>query len=125
MSKFMTQKLHAYIDYPVALGLIAAPFVLGIGMDNAVAFGLSIATGLAALLLTTLTNHETGLLPVVPYRYHLAVDALVGVSFVMAPFVFGFSGLDLAYYIAVGATVLAVVGLHAEENDTIIAHPAE
>ncbi|WP_299649768.1 hypothetical protein [uncultured Tateyamaria sp.] len=124
MSKFVTQKLHAYIDYPVALGLIAAPFVLGIGMDNAIAFALSIATGIAALLLTALTDHETGLLPVLPYKFHLAVDALVGAAFVAAPFLFGFTGLDMAYYLVIGSTVLAVVGLH-KGDDVIVAHPAE
>lgn len=28
----MNKTLHAYLDYPVALGLIAMPFVLGLGV---------------------------------------------------------------------------------------------
>jgi len=39
-------------------------------------------------------------------------DAAVGVLFVLAPLVFGFQGLDLAYYLVLGLTVLAVVALH-------------
>ena len=124
MPNIVTQRLHAYIDYPVALGLIAAPFVLGVGMDNAVAFALSIATGIAALLLTALTDHETGLLPVLSYRAHMAIDGLVGASFVMAPVAFGFRGLDLAYYLIVGATVLAVVTLH-KDDEAVAVQPAE
>ena len=77
MFRFVTRKMHALIDYPVALGLITMPFVLGIGMNNAAAFALSVATGIAALVLTALTDHETGLLPVLPYWVHLAVDAVV------------------------------------------------
>ncbi|WP_299044284.1 hypothetical protein [uncultured Tateyamaria sp.] len=124
MTHLVTRKLHALIDYPVALGLIAAPFLLGIGMDNAIAFTLSIATGIAALLMTAMTDHEAGLLPVLSYRAHLAIDGLVGASFVMAPLVFGFVGIDLAYYLIVGATVLAVVAAH-KEDDVPVAHPAE
>ncbi|MEL6464289.1 MAG: hypothetical protein AAFQ58_04900 [Pseudomonadota bacterium] len=124
MPQFVTRKLHALIDYPVALGLIAAPFVLGIGMDNAIAFTLSIATGIAALLMTAMTDHETGLLPVLSYRAHLAIDGLVGASFLMAPIVFGFVGIDLAYYLIVGGTVLAVVALH-KDNEVPVLHPAE
>ncbi|MEM8653949.1 MAG: hypothetical protein AAGF36_04325 [Pseudomonadota bacterium] len=124
MPQFVTRKLHALIDYPVALGLIAAPFAFGVGMDNAIAFTMSIAAGIAALLLTAMTDHETGLLPVLSYRAHLAVDGLVGASFLMAPLVFGFTGIEMAYYLIVGATVLAVVALH-KDDEVPVAHPAE
>ena len=124
MFRFVTRKMHALIDYPVALGLITMPFVLGIGMDNATAFALSVATGLAALMLTALTDHETGLLPVLPYWVHLAVDAIVGGVFVVAPFVFGFTGLDALYYWGIGGTVLTVGNLHRDDEDALI-QPAE
>jgi hypothetical protein len=47
----------------------------------------------------------------VPYPVHVAVDRLVGVIFVAAPFVFGFTGLDAAYYWVNGAAVLLVTTL--------------
>jgi hypothetical protein len=68
MFRFVTKTMHAYIDYPVALGLIVMPFILGIGNSNPVAFWLSVATGIAALLLTFLTDHNTGVVRVVPYK---------------------------------------------------------
>ena len=123
MHRLFTRKMHAYIDYPVALGLIVMPFVLGIGATNAMAFGLSIATGIAALVLTVLTDHETGLVPVLPYSLHLAVDGLVGAAFVAAPFVFGFTGFDAAYYWVLGATVLVVVSTH--KGEATATQPAE
>ncbi|WP_299152189.1 hypothetical protein [uncultured Tateyamaria sp.] len=125
MFRFMTQKMHAYIDYPVALGLIVMPFVLGIGMTNAWAFALSVFTGIAALVLTALTNHETGLMPVLPYKSHLAIDAIVGVTFVAAPFLFGFTGLDALYFWVLGATVLVVVGAHDADSTPTMIQPAE
>ena len=106
--RFVTKNLHALIDYPVAFSLIATPFLLGLGQSNAPALWLSVATGVAALLLTVLTDHQTGLIRVLPYWVHLAVDRAVGVVFVAAPFVLGFQGLDAIYYWANGLTVLLV-----------------
>jgi hypothetical protein len=58
--RFVTRKIHAYLDYPVAFSLIALPFVLGLGATNPVAMspplsclgsmGLTLSTtGLTAL----------------------------------------------------------------------------
>lgn len=111
--RFVTRTVHAYLDYPVAASLIALPFVLGIGDTNPVARWLSVVTGVAALVLTLLTNHETGVIRVVPYWFHVLVDRIVGAAFVAAALVLGFSGLDAAYYLANGAAVLIVTVLLA------------
>ena len=107
----ITRKIHAYLDYPVALSLMALPFVLSLGNGNPLAKWLAVATGVAAFILTLLTDHELGVVKVVPYPVHVAVDRLVGVIFVAAPFVFGFTGLDAAYYWVNGAAVLLVTTL--------------
>ena len=115
--RFVTRRVHAWIDYPVALCLIARPFVLGIGADNPPARWASVVTGFAALVLTLLTDHEAGVWKVLPYWFHVAVDRLVGVTFVAVPFVLGLSGLDAAYYWANAAAVLtATVLLAAPER---------
>lgn len=116
MPKFITKEIHAYLDYPVAIGLIAMPFLLGLGQLNPLALWLSVATGCAAFLLTVLTDHHLGLIRVLPYKFHLLVDGMVGLVFVAAPFVLGFSGIELSYYVVLGATVLLVVGLHKPEK---------
>ena len=118
--RFVTRKIHAYLDYPVAFSLIALPFVLGLGASNPVAKWLAVATGIAALVLTLLTNHELGVIKVVPFWFHLDVDRLVGVAFVAAPFVLSFSGLDAIYYWINGAAVLIVtVLLNAPEQEHV------
>jgi len=121
MPKFVTKAMHAYIDYPVAVALIIMPFILGIGASNPIATWLSVATGVAAFILTLLTDHETGVIKVLPYKFHLAVDLAVGIVFVVAPLVLGFTGLDMAYFMVLGATVLVVVGLHKPEEATLAA----
>ena len=105
--RFITKSIHAYfIDYPVAIVLMAAPFVLKLGQSGPVALWLSMATGVAALLLAALTDHPTGLVPVIPYWLHLWVDRAVGVVFIIAPFAFRFNGLDTWYYWVLAAAVL-------------------
>ena len=42
----------------------------------------------------------------------------------MAPFVFGFTGLDALYFWVIGGTVLTVVNLHRGDEDELV-QPAE
>ena len=115
--RFVTRQVHAWIDYPVAVSLMAMPFVLGLGAQNPIALWLSVVTGVAALVLTLLTDHESGVFRVIPYWFHVTVDRIVGLTFVAAPLVFGFGGLDAIYYFANAAAVLTVTFvLNAPEN---------
>ena len=112
--RFITKSIHAYfIDYPFAIVLIAAPFVLKLGQSGPelgqsgpVAMWLSVVVGVAALLLPAVTDHPTGLVRIIPYWLHLWVDRAVGVVFVIAPFAFKFAGLDAWYYWVLAAGVL-------------------
>ena len=113
--KFVTKKIHAYLDYPVALALITLPFILNLGGSSTMALHLSVVTGVAAFILTLLTDHQFGVYKVISYRNHLIVDAMVGVVFVLAPFVLSFTGTDALYYWINGASVLTVVSLHKPE----------
>ena len=114
--RFVTKQIHAYLDYPVAVALMALPFILGLGASNPLALYLSVGTGIAALILTLLTDHQLGVIKVISYKGHLMVDALVGIVFVIAPFAFSFEGLDAYYYWINGAAVLTVVSLHKPES---------
>lgn len=121
LPRFITKSIHAYLDYPVAFGLIAMPFLFGLGAINPLAFWLSVLTGIAAFLLTVLTDHHLGIFRILPYSLHLAVDAAVGVVFVIAPLALSFTGIEFWYYMVLGLTVLTVVGLHKPED---VAAPA-
>ncbi|WP_299891957.1 hypothetical protein [uncultured Lacinutrix sp.] len=113
--KFVTKRIHAFLDYPVAIALIALPFILTLGESNPLALWLSICTGIAALVLTILTDHHLGVVPVISYKMHLVVDFLVAVIFILAPFIFSFKGIDAYYYWVNGFAVLSVVSLHKPE----------
>jgi len=117
--RFITKQIHAFLDYPVAISLMALPFLLGLGSSNPIALQLSVATGIAALLLTLLTDHQLGVIRIIPYKFHLIVDFLVAIVFILAPFILSFEGLDAYYYWIIGVTVLIVVSLHKSETEII------
>jgi uncharacterized membrane protein len=105
--RFVTKNIHAYlIDYPVAVVLLIAPFVLKLGQSGPVAMWLSVVTGVAALGLPMLTDHPTGVIKIIPYSVHLWVDRAVGIVFLGALFLFGFSGIAAWYYGVLGVAVL-------------------
>ncbi len=108
--------MHAWLDYPVALGLIGMPFILGLGAVNPIALWLSVVVGIGALVVTLLTDHQFGVIRVLPFKLHLTIDLIAGLVFVAAPFVLGFTGLEAAYYWVLGATVVAVVSLDTPEQ---------
>lgn len=114
--RFITKDIHALLDYPVAIVLMTAPFALGLGESHPLALWLGVAIGVAALFLTLLTDHKLGVIRVLPYWFHLVVDAGVGLLCLAAPFVLSFSGLDLWFYLANGAAVMTVVSLHRPEQ---------
>jgi len=109
--RFISKTIHAYLDYPVAISLMALPFLLQLGNTNSLAIWISVITGIAAFILTVFTNHKLGLVPLIPYKVHITVDFLVGMTFIFVPFIFKFSGLDAWYYWANAVAVLTAVSL--------------
>lgn len=119
--RFVTKSIPALLDYPVAVSLMATPFLLGLGTAGPAARWLSFGAGAAALVLTIFTDHRLGAFRVLPFRLHLAADLLVGMVFLAAPTLMGFSGVDAWYFWANGAAVLLVVSLHKPETSTDVA----
>jgi hypothetical protein len=109
--RFVTKTLHAYLDYPVAFSLIILPFALGLGSSHPLALWLAVGVGVAAFTLTVFTDHKFGLVRIIPYKLHVAVDLLVGLAFLMAPLALGFSGIDAWYYWVNAIAVITVVSL--------------
>lgn len=109
--RFVTKTMHAFLDYPVALSLIILPFALGLGGSHPLALWLAVGAGVAALILTVFTDHKFGLVRIIPYKIHVAIDLLVGLAFLLAPLALGFSGIDAWYYWINAIAVITVVSL--------------
>ena len=113
--RFITPTLHGFADYSAGIGLIIMPFVLKLGESSPLALWFSVATGIAVLLASSMTNYKLGLFRKIPFQGHLAIDLLVALAFVLSPWIFGFTGLDSHYYIFNATVVFTVVAL--SEND--------
>jgi hypothetical protein len=98
--------VHGILDYLLAALLIAAPFLLGFEEDAATA--LSIAAGVAVLMLGAFTAWTTGIVKSIPPVAHAMLDYLVAALLIAAPFLAGFSddGEASAFFVAVGVAGL-------------------
>ena len=114
--KLFTRQFHANTDYVIAVALIVLPFLLGLATTEPLAFLLSVVTGFASLFQTAITDHETGVVPLLPYWVHLVVDGLVGLVFLATPVMLGLGGVAAGYFLVMGAVILFV---------TIAGHPSD
>lgn len=113
--RIINPTLHGVIDYSAAVGLISAPAILGLGSSSALAIWISVATGVAVIVASSMTDYKFGLFRTIPFAGHLTIDLTVATAFMAIPFVFSFSGLDAYYYWINAAVVYLVVSL-SESN---------
>ena len=109
--KFLTPALHGLLDYAAAAGLIVLPFLLDLGAASPLASGLSVVAGIGLVAYSLATDYAFGVFRVLSFRAHLMLDVAAAIVFLAAPFVFGWRGLLLGYYLFMGVGVLAVVAL--------------
>lgn len=107
--RFISPTVHGIIDYSAAVALIASPFLLQLGASSPMAFWLSVITGIAVILVSSNTVYKYSLFKNIPFDGHLAIDLTAATAFIIAPFAFGFEGLDFIYYIVNAAVVYLVV----------------
>ena len=98
--------VHGVLDYVLAALLIAAPFLFGFDADAATA--LSIAAGVAVLMLGAFTAWATGIVKSIPPVAHAMLDYLLGIFLVIAPFLFGFNddNTGSVFFVLLGIAVL-------------------
>lgn len=109
--RFIPGSVHGILDYAVAVTLIVVPVVLGFNATSPVAFWLPVAGGLGLFVYSLLTGYSRGLRNMIPYRVHLGLDFVAALALIVAPLLFGFSGVPQIFLTAVGAAVIAVVAL--------------
>lgn len=97
--------LHGYLDFATVLVFLIAPGLFG--MTGAAA-AISYALAIVHLSLTLLTDFPAGIVKLVPYPVHGAVERIVGPVLVVLPFVLGFEGMAVAFYFLMGVAIIAV-----------------
>lgn len=114
--RFISPTNHGLVDYAAAVALITLPFLLKLGSSSPAAIWLSVITGFAVILVSGITDYRYGIFRLIPFGGHLAIDLAVATVFIAIPFVFGFTGLDAAYYWINAAVVYLAVAFTAEES---------
>ena len=109
-------KLHAVIDYLVAIFLIVAPFLLGFA-DNDVAQWSTIALGVFVIAYSLFTAYELGMIKILSFRTHLVLDVVFALLLLASPWVLGFSDVIWWPHALFGVLALVVVGFSARHVD--------
>jgi hypothetical protein len=117
MRQLISRKQHGVADYTYVPTVMAAPNLAHFARDTTPA-RLSRGFAAASLANTLFTRAEWGVVKVLPYKAHLAIDAVTGVAALAAPWMFGFSDDRRARntFLAMGATALAVTLLSRPEE---------
>ncbi len=109
--RFLSPRLHGLLDYAAAAGLILLPFALNLDSTSPLALWLSVAGGVGLIVYSLLTDYSFGLVRVLPFQVHIALDLAAAGAFMAAPSLFGWHGLTAGYYYIMATGVIVVVGL--------------
>ncbi len=104
----LTPTLHGALDYIAAVGLIIFPLLLGFSGLSA---WLSVAGGVGLIAYSLLTDYTFSLAGVLSFKTHLILDLTAAATFAIAPFLFGWTGIVMAYYLVMSGGVIVVVTL--------------
>jgi hypothetical protein len=83
MRKPISTFTHGVIDYVTAGTLFAMPAILGFGERLSRAVRM---IALKKLTVAAMTNHELGIVKLIPMKTHLALDAVTGATLCTLPF---------------------------------------
>jgi hypothetical protein len=103
-------RIHAMLDYLVALLLIFAPWLFGFA-DNGPAQWVPVSLGIAIVIYSLLTDYDLGAVRTIPLAAHLGIDVLVGIFLTMSPWLFGFAGLISWPHVVFGLLAIVVATL--------------
>lgn len=105
--KILTPRMHGYLDYLVVLTFAAAPTLFGFSV---IPSRVSYALAVVHLLLTIFTAFPLGLMKLIPFTIHGALELIVSVTLVVLPFALGFAGEPAArnFYIGAGVVIFIV-----------------
>ncbi len=105
--KYLSPRVHGYIDYVAILFLFVAPSVIGFSGLPATLFYV---IGVAYLAMVLLTAYPLGLVKLIPFPIHGIVEIVAAIAFVLLPWVTGFANNGAARntYLLVGIVLFLV-----------------
>lgn len=108
--KFISTKTHGFLDYIVAILLIAAPWLFGF-YDGGAASWIPIGFGIATILYSLITDYELGISHRLNMSTHLTLDVLSGILLALSPVLFSFSNHVWLPHVIVGLLEIGVASM--------------
>lgn len=99
--RFIPTWLHGMFDYPLGLLLVALPWLGGFA-NRGPEMWVTIAAGVAVLVLSAFTAYEAGIMRVIPMSAHLIIDAMTGIFMAASPWLLGFADVVWLPYVILG-----------------------
>lgn len=92
--KFISTKVHGYIDYISAVALWFAPTIFD--FENVGGPAVWVPRILAAVILvqSLATDYELGVIKMLPMKTHLMLDYVASLFLAVSPFLFSFNSFD-------------------------------
>lgn len=103
--KFLTPRVHGYLDYLTVAIFLIAPFALGLeGLSAAISYALAVIH----FLMTVLTDFSLGFAKMIHFKKHGWIETVVGPILLFLPFIVGLYETARIFYITMGASIIIV-----------------
>lgn len=107
--KILSPRMHSVLDYLLAGFLAATPFLF-VGRSDTLPVGLCAAVSTGLLLMSMVTHYPGGVIGLLPFPLHGAIELLGGLALIGLPWIAGFG--DEAYprdfFIILGVSVVVL-----------------
>ncbi|HUR60734.1 MAG TPA: hypothetical protein VM029_23640 [Opitutaceae bacterium] len=118
----ISRRTHGVLDYVVGAVLILSPRIFGFDPEAAESH-VPVLLGVAAVVYSVFTRYELGVVRLLPFRAHLALDLLNGMLLTASPWLFGFADRVWAPHAVLGLVELGAVcmtraGVHTDHVGT-------
>jgi hypothetical protein len=90
--RFISTRVHGYIDYLFAILLIVSPWIFGFAIGGAAQW-LPVVLGAGIIVYSALTDYELGMTRAISMPVHLGIDVAGGLLLAVSPWLFGFADI--------------------------------
>lgn len=116
--RFIKAPLHGILDYLVDITLILGPFLLEFPDRPSAIIFVPVGIGTANLIYSLLTGYSRGLVALIPFRIHLALDFIVGLVLIAIPIVYSVEGIPALFHFLMGGGIVAAVAVTDPDSAT-------
>jgi len=101
----LSPKLHACLDYCIALLSILSPVIFGFGEGQEETI-IPLAFGLLIILYNFFTDYPLGMSKSIPLFLHLRMDQIAGLLMIMSPWIFSFHEIIYLPHVLLGLALI-------------------